>query len=158
VTLIWGNYATGYSIQVSEEATNWTTLISSGATGNGTQQLTVSGTGRYVRMYGTGRGDASKGYGVRTFGIFVIPIPQSPAFTSPSTASFGLGNPGSFSITTAGTPTVSSITETGALPAGLSFTDNGNGTATIAGTPTAAGASQVSLTASNGCRRTPARR
>jgi hypothetical protein len=150
VTLIWGNFATTYSVQVSDDATSWTTLISTGATGNGTQQLTVSGTGRYVRMYGSTRADASKGYGVRTFGIFVIPIPQSPAFTSPSTASFALGNPGSFSITTSGTPTVSSITEAGALPAGLSFTDNGNGTATIAGTPTAAGANQLSLTASNG--------
>ena len=139
VTLIWGNYASAYSVQVSDDATTWTTLISTGATGNGTQTLSVSGSGRYVRMYGTARGDPSKGYGVRTFAIFVIPIPQPPAFTSPATASFALGNAGSFTVTTTGTPTVGSITASGTLPAGLSFTDNGDGTATIAGTPTTAG-------------------
>jgi hypothetical protein len=150
VTLTWGNYATAYSVQVSDDGTNWTTLSSTGATGNGAQQLTVSGTGRYVRMYGTTRGDTSKGYGVRTFAIFVIPIPQPPAFTSSTTASFALGTAGSFTVTTTGTPTVKTIAASGALPPGLNFTDNGNGTANIAGTPTAAGASQLSLTASNG--------
>ena len=34
-------------------------------------------------------------------------------------------------------PTVTSISETGTLPTGLTFTDNGDGTATIAGTPAA---------------------
>ena len=41
---------------------------------------------------------------------------------------------GSYTVTTTGYP-APTITETGALPAGLTFTDNGNGTATISGTP-----------------------
>ena len=38
-----------------------------------------------------------------------------------------------YTVTTTGYP-APTITETGALPAGLSFVDNGNGTATISGT------------------------
>ena len=37
----------------------------------------------------------------------------------------------------------------GSLPAGLAFTDNGDGTATISGTPTEAGASTITVWASN---------
>src|SRR6185503_10106019 len=45
----------------------------------------------------------------------------------------------------------STITEANALPAGVTFTDNHNGTATIAGTPTGTGGTYpVTLTASNG--------
>ena len=44
------------------------------------------------------------------------------------------------------------MTETGALPGGVTFTDNGDGTATLAGTPAAnsAGVYPLTLTASNG--------
>jgi hypothetical protein len=47
-------------------------------------------------------------------------------------------------------PAAATITKTGTLPAGVSFTDNHNGTATIAGTPTVAGAFTITITASNG--------
>ena len=40
------------------------------------------------------------------------------------------------------------LTETGLLPAGVSFKDNGNGTATIAGTATA-GTSTITIAAAN---------
>jgi hypothetical protein len=69
--------------------------------------------------------------------------------TSAGTASFLTWVAGSFSMTTTGFP-VPALHETGALPAGLTFHDNGNGTATLAGTPTAAGTTTVSLSASNG--------
>jgi Putative Ig domain len=47
---------------------------------------------------------------------------------------------------------VATLAETGALPSGLNFTDNGDGTATIAGTPAAGsgGSYPVEVTASNG--------
>ena len=57
----------------------------------------------------------------------------APAFTSATTATVTAGTPFSFEVDTTGTP-VPSITEAGTLPAGLTFVDNGNGTATIAGT------------------------
>ncbi|MCW2796407.1 putative Ig domain-containing protein [Nocardioides sp.] len=81
-----------------------------------------------------------------------LSVGQPPAFTSGDTATFVVGNPGSFSITTSGVPTVTSISKTGALPSGVTFTDNGNGTATISGTPAAGtgGTYPVSLVAVNG--------
>ena len=41
------------------------------------------------------------------------------------------------------------VTRSGALPAGLAFTNDGNGTATIAGTPTSGGLFTLTLTAKN---------
>ena len=73
----------------------------------------------------------------------------APAFTSSSTADFTLNQAGAVAITTTGSPTAV-ITESGALPAGLTFTDNGNGTALLSGTGTAAGTASLTITASNG--------
>ena len=56
---------------------------------------------------------------------------------------------GAVAITTTGSPTPK-ITESGTLPAGLTFTDNGNGTALLSGTPTATGTVNLTITASNG--------
>ena len=54
-------------------------------------------------------------------------------------------------MSTSGSPTPS-LTESGTLPSGVSFTDNGNGTATIAGTPAngTQGSYPLTITASNG--------
>jgi hypothetical protein len=81
-----------------------------------------------------------------------LSVNEPPAFTSAATATFVAGAAGSFTITTSGVPTVMSIAETGTLPAGLSYVDNGNGTATISGTPAAGtgGTYTVTLTAVNG--------
>ncbi|MFC5676808.1 beta strand repeat-containing protein [Aeromicrobium endophyticum] len=78
------------------------------------------------------------------------------SFTSSDTKAFVVGSADSFTVTTSGFPAVTAITRSGALPAGLTFTDNGDGTATIAGTPDAgtAGSYPITLTAVNG--RTPA--
>jgi len=57
VTLNWeAAYATAFQIQVSADNTNWTTIYSTTTGTGGTQNLTgLSGTGRYIRMYGTAR-------------------------------------------------------------------------------------------------------
>ena len=78
-----------------------------------------------------------------------VTLRQAPAITSASSSTFTVGTPKSFSITTTGSPSAS-ITESGTLPAGLSFHDNANGTATISGTPSASGSATVSITAANG--------
>ena len=62
---------------------------------------------------------------------------------------FTLNQAGAVAITTTGSPTPT-ITETGTLPAGLTFTDDGKGTALIQGTPTAAGTTTLTITAHNG--------
>jgi len=57
VVLQWeAAYATAFQIQVSSDGAAWTNVYSTTTGTGGTQTLTVSGTGRYVRMYGTGDG------------------------------------------------------------------------------------------------------
>jgi len=80
---------------------------------------------------------------------FVLTVDQLPAITSAASAVFQSGTASSFSITTSGFPNPA-LTETGALPAGVTFAANGNGTATLAGTPTVGGAYNFTVTAANG--------
>jgi GH35 family endo-1,4-beta-xylanase len=57
VNLHWATfaYATAYQIQVSDNATDWATIYST-TTGDGSlDSLNVTGSGRYVRIYGTAR-------------------------------------------------------------------------------------------------------
>jgi Putative Ig domain len=72
-----------------------------------------------------------------------------PTITSAATADFTVNQAGAVAITTTGSPTPT-ITETGALPAGLTFTNNGNGTALLSGTATVTGTTPITITASNG--------
>lgn len=61
VVLNWeAAYGKGYDIQVSDDANTWTTLYSTTTGDGGTDDITVSGSGRYLRMLGTQRGT---GYG-----------------------------------------------------------------------------------------------
>jgi F5/8 type C domain/Ricin-type beta-trefoil lectin domain/Putative Ig domain len=62
-------YATAFQLQTSTDGTNWTTVYSTTAGTGGTQTLTVSGTGRYVRMYGTARA-TQWGYSLWEFQVF----------------------------------------------------------------------------------------
>jgi hypothetical protein len=59
-------------------------------------------------------------------------VPIAPTITSPSSLQINARDATNFTVTTPGTPTPS-ITESGSLPAGLTFTDNGDGTATLSG-------------------------
>jgi large repetitive protein len=78
---------------------------------------------------------------------------QVPAFTSAASASATAGTALDFTVTTAGSPTsyTTDVTRSGVLPAGITYTNNGNGTATFSGTPTAAagGSYALTLTAKN---------
>jgi hypothetical protein len=65
-----------------------------------------------------------------------IIVGEPATFVSASTVSFAVGQAGSFTVVAAGFP-APSLTEQGRLPSGVSFTDHGNGTATLAGTPAA---------------------
>ncbi|MFH9725832.1 discoidin domain-containing protein [Streptomyces sp. NPDC017254] len=76
-------YAKSFQIQVSPDGTNWTPVYST-TTGTGFKQtLSVSGTGRHVRMYGTERATAY-GYSLWEFQVYgsggaPIPAPPLPA-------------------------------------------------------------------------------
>jgi F5/8 type C domain-containing protein/glycosyl hydrolase family 64 (putative beta-1,3-glucanase) len=70
VTLDWeAAYATAFQIQASPDGTNWTTIYSTTTGTGGNQTLSVSGTGRYVRMYGTARA-TPYGYSLWEFGVY----------------------------------------------------------------------------------------
>lgn len=75
----------------------------------------------------------------------------APTITSGDQTTFRVDAPASFSVTTSAVP-VASLAESGALPNGLSFVDNGNGTATLSGTPAAgtSGLYHLTITATNG--------
>jgi beta-glucanase (GH16 family) len=63
-------YGKNYQIQVSSNAVDWTTIYSTTTSAGGTQDLTgLSGTGRYVRMYGTVRSGAY-GYSLYEFEVY----------------------------------------------------------------------------------------
>ncbi|MGW5266313.1 discoidin domain-containing protein [Microbispora sp. NPDC004025] len=69
VVLSWeAAYATAFKIQVSGDASTWTDLYSTTTGTGGTQTLTVTGTGRYVRLYGTARATAY-GYSLWSFTV-----------------------------------------------------------------------------------------
>ena len=82
---------------------------------------------------------------------FTLSVLQAPGITSSAGTTFTVGQAGTFSVTTTGVPN-STLSETGALPPGVTFTDNGDGTATISGTPDAGsgGPYPVTITATNG--------
>jgi hypothetical protein len=56
VVLMWETAAAkAYQIQVSPDGVNWTSIYATTAGPGGTETLNVTGTGRYLRMYGTQR-------------------------------------------------------------------------------------------------------
>ena len=78
--------------------------------------------------------------------------PGTPAtVTSTGHATAIVGTPFSFTFTTTGSPTAA-LSESGGLPAGLTFTDNHDGTATLSGTPASLSNTtyHLSVTAHNG--------
>ena len=80
---------------------------------------------------------------------FTLTVDQAPVITSADSATFTQGAPGTFTVTSTGTPTPA-VSEFGNLPAGVTFTPQAGGTGTLAGTPTQAGTYQFGFVASNG--------
>ena len=76
---------------------------------------------------------ASNGVGTAATQNFTLTINEAPGFTSASGTIFSTGVYGTFTITTSGNP-ASTITFTGTLPTGVTFTP-GAGTATLSGVP-----------------------
>jgi hypothetical protein len=118
--------------------------------GDGTALLSgtpAAGSGRSYPLTIT----AANGVDTNAVQTFILTVDQSLAITSGSMTTFTEGTQGWFSITTTGFP-VPTLSETGTLPVGVTLTDNGNGTATLAGIPAAGTGGNYGLTirASNG--------
>jgi hypothetical protein len=70
VVLYWESaYGKAFQIQTSADGTNWTTIYTTTTGTGGTQTLSVTGSGRYIRMYGTARG-TGYGYSLWEFQVF----------------------------------------------------------------------------------------
>ncbi|MFD3946718.1 glycosyl hydrolase family 8 [Streptomyces sp. NPDC058579] len=141
VRLNWEDaYGKAYRIQTSNDGTNWTDIHST-STGDGAiDDLTVTGTGRYIRMHGTARGTAY-GYSLWEFEVYGTPSSGgSDDTTAPSV-------PGSLRST--------ATTSTSASLAWNASTDNVGVTGydvfrngTLVGTATSASYTDTGLTAS----------
>jgi beta-glucosidase len=70
VVLNWETaYGKAFEIQTSNDAANWTDIYSTTTGTGGTQTLNVTGTGRYVRLYGTAR-TTQYGYSLWEFQVY----------------------------------------------------------------------------------------
>ena len=70
VVLNWETaYATAFQIQTSPDGSTWTSIYSTTTGTGGTQTLNVTGSGRYIRMYGTTR-DTQYGYSLWEFQVY----------------------------------------------------------------------------------------
>jgi hypothetical protein len=149
VALYWeAAYATAFQIQVSSDNSTWRTIYSTTTGTGGTQILDLSGSGRYIRMYGTARG-TPYGYSLWEFQVFG---PASSAgnvvtVSNPGNQTSTVGTAASLQIsaTDSASGQTLSYSATG-LPAGLSISSSSG---LVSGTPTATGTSAVTVTATD---------
>jgi beta-glucosidase len=86
--LLWENaYAAAYSVQLSSDNTNWTTVYSTTNSPGSVDDLGIPGSGRYVRVYATQRATA---YGDSLWEFEVYPTPQPATLSALSPAEGGV--------------------------------------------------------------------
>jgi hypothetical protein len=108
-----------------------TDLLSGTSTANGSYPITFT---------------ASNGTLPNAVQSFTLIIGTVPAITSANNTTFTEGSPGTFTVTTTGSPTPT-LGEEGALPSGVTFVA---ATGVLSGTPAASGSFPITLTATNG--------
>jgi hypothetical protein len=130
VAIDWQNpaNATAFQIQTSNDASTWTTIYATTTSTGGSEVLPVSGSGRYVRMYGTARA-SGYGYSIWEFDVY------------------GTGSPTTTS--TSSTTTPSSTTSSTTVPATTTTTTGSTATWTPLWTPSFAGAANTAPSASD---------
>jgi Carbohydrate binding module (family 6)/F5/8 type C domain/Ricin-type beta-trefoil lectin domain/Putative Ig domain len=92
VTLNWeAAYAKAFQIQTSTDNSTWTTIYSTTTGTGGTQTLNVTGTGRYIRVYGTARA-TQYGYSLWEFQVYASnATPTTTVTASTYTAANSVG-------------------------------------------------------------------
>jgi hypothetical protein len=112
VALSWeAAYASAYQIQISSNGSTWTSIYSTTTSTGGNQSLNVSGTGRYIRMYGTARATAY-GYSLWSFVVHITGTVTTPPTTPPtSTPPGGTTMPDSFWGDTSTIPAAQNVVE-----------------------------------------------
>ncbi|GAA3994924.1 discoidin domain-containing protein [Streptomyces marokkonensis] len=107
VVLTWeGAYGKSYQIQASDDGTDWRTLQTVTGGDGGTDEVAVSGSGRYVRMLGTER---SGGYG---YSLWEFQVYGTTDGTPPASGAVEVtGSQGNWQLTAGGQPyTVKGLT------------------------------------------------
>jgi len=148
VTLDWETaYATAFQIQTSPDGSTWTTIYSTTTGTGGMQTLNVTGSGRYIRMYGTARA-TQYGYSLWEFGVYTTSGGgggNTVTVTNPGSQTSTVGTPASLQIHATDSATGQTLTYSATgLPAGLSINSSSG---LISGTPTTAASSSVAVTA-----------
>ncbi len=135
-------FAVGRSntINISTVAVPTATVSITGALPGGVTFSAAPGTGTIGGTPAAGTGGsypitirATSGAVVRTQAL-TITVAQAPAFTSAASADAAAGRSFSFDIATSGYP-AATISRSGTLPPGVSFTAGANGTARLSGVP-----------------------
>lgn len=85
-------YARSYRVQTSPDGSAWADVYSTSTGDGGTDDLTVSGSGRYVRVYGTARG-TPYGYSLWEFEVYGVDGGTPPTSTTTPPPPSGLGYP-----------------------------------------------------------------
>jgi beta-glucosidase len=107
VVIDWENaYAKAFTIQLSGDGQNWNTVYSTSTGTGGDQAIDVSGTGRYIRMYGTQRA-TGYGYALWEFRTYTVgdvtgTIPTPPTRPAPGTCPW---------VNSPGTPTATRVAQ-----------------------------------------------
>ncbi|GIF48520.1 F5/8 type C domain-containing protein [Asanoa ferruginea] len=85
VVLQWeGAYGRAFQLQTSPDGNAWTDIYTTTTGAGGTQTLNVTGTGRYLRMYGTARG-SGYGYSLWELKVFTTGGTTPPPDPDPGT-------------------------------------------------------------------------
>ncbi|HKR32147.1 MAG TPA: putative Ig domain-containing protein [Terriglobales bacterium] len=118
------------------------TATLSGKPGNGLGQV-----GDYHLTF-----TASNGVAPNATQNFTLTVTRPPLITSVNNATFVVGTPNTFTVTTRNSQPKTSLSYTGRLPGGVTFVPNNAGTATLSGTPTAGseGIYVLTITGTNG--------
>jgi F5/8 type C domain/Beta-1,3-glucanase/Putative Ig domain len=140
-------YAKAFQIQTSNDNSTWTTIYSTTTGTGGTQTLNVSGSGRYIRMYGTVRA-TQYGYSIYEFQVnAATSTGNTVTVTNPGAQTSKVGTAVSLQIQASDSASGQTLTYSAAgLPAGLSVNSS---TGLISGTPTTAGTSTPTVTATD---------
>ncbi|WP_281613500.1 discoidin domain-containing protein [Flammeovirga sp. SubArs3] len=94
-------YSSSYKIELSNDASNWTEVYSTSSGNGGSEQITISGSGRYVRLYGQQRA-TGWGHSLYEFRVYGNPLSGSRVRSSalPSDVDFKVyPNPASTTLT-----------------------------------------------------------
>jgi hypothetical protein len=142
-------YGKAFQIQTSNDNTTWTSIFSTTTGTGGTQTIPVSGSGRYIRMYGTVRA-TQYGYSIYEFQVFAGTgggTGNTVTVATPANQTSTVGTAASLQVSASDSASGQTLTYSATgLPAGLSINSSSG---LISGTPTAAGTSTVTVSATD---------